>query len=81
MGPSPFPLVAHTIGGDGELTDIDGTWQNVYAIDDDGAVLVRPDGYVAWRSRSGSDDPARTLQAAIDGVLGLAPRAASEVAH
>jgi 2-polyprenyl-6-methoxyphenol hydroxylase-like FAD-dependent oxidoreductase len=73
-GPSPLPLVAHTIGGDGELTDIDGTWQNVYAIDDDGAVLVRPDGHVAWRSRSGSDDPARTLQAAIDGVLGLAER-------
>jgi hypothetical protein len=66
--------VAYTIGGDGGLTEVDSTWQNVYAIDDDGAVLVRPDGHVAWRSRGRSDDPAGTLQAALGGVLGLAPR-------
>jgi putative polyketide hydroxylase len=73
-GPPRPAFVAYTIGGDGELTDIDDKWQNVYALGDEGAVLVRPDGYVAWRSRSGSDDPATTLSAAIDGVLGLAPR-------
>jgi 2-polyprenyl-6-methoxyphenol hydroxylase-like FAD-dependent oxidoreductase len=73
-GPSRPALVAYTIGGDGGLTEVDSTWQNVYAIDDDGAVLVRPDGHVAWRSRGRSDDPAGTLQAALGGVLGLAPR-------
>ena len=73
-GPSRPALLAYTVGGDSELTDVDGTWQQVYAVDDEGAVLVRPDGHVAWRSRGRSDDPARTLQAAIDSVLGTRGR-------
>jgi putative polyketide hydroxylase len=46
-----MPMVAHTIGGD-SVHDPDGAWTATYGVDDDGAVLVRPDGYVAWRSRS-----------------------------
>ncbi|AHH99726.1 FAD-dependent monooxygenase [Kutzneria albida] len=36
-----IPLVAH---------QVDGSWPEVYGVSEDGAVLVRPDGYVAWRS-------------------------------
>ena len=78
--PSRPALVAYTIGG-GELTDADGAWQDAYELDDDGAVLVRPDGYVAWRSRAGADHPLRTLQMALDGVLGRVAPAATELAH
>ena len=42
-----------------------------YDIDDDGAVLVRPDGYVAWRSRG---HPARSVSgatSAMTSILGL----------
>jgi hypothetical protein len=66
-----------TIGAGGPLTDPGGTWQDAYEIGDEGAVLVRPDGHVAWRSRGASDDPARAIMAAMDGVLG---RAAQPVA-
>ena len=53
-GPSYPPLVAHTIGaGGGALTDPDDTWQDAYEIGDEGAVLVRPDGHVAWRRPRG----------------------------
>jgi hypothetical protein len=38
-------------------------------VGEDGAVLVRPDGHVAWRSASGVDAPAEVLRAALDGVL------------
>ena len=69
-GPSRPPIAAHTIGGDGALADPDGAWQDAYGIGDAGAVLVRPDGYVAWRSPGAADDPERTLRAAIDTVLG-----------
>ena len=68
--PSWPPLVAHTIGADTEVGDPDGKWQLAYGIDADGAVLVRPDGYVAWRSRSGASNPQAALRAAFDSLLG-----------
>jgi putative polyketide hydroxylase len=40
-----------------------------YGLDDDGASLVRPDGFVAWRSASAVPDPAAALSAAVDHVL------------
>ena len=51
-------------------------WREVYGIGRDGAVLVRPDGVVAWRS-SGAGDPAgvrtvlsdRPRYGAIDGQM------------
>jgi 2-polyprenyl-6-methoxyphenol hydroxylase-like FAD-dependent oxidoreductase len=76
-GRSYPPLVAHTIGAGGPLTDPDDTWQAAYEIGDEGAVLVRPDGHVAWRIHGASDHPARAIMAAMDGVLGRAARPAS----
>ncbi|WP_457796297.1 methanobactin biosynthesis FAD monooxygenase MbnF [Methylocystis sp. S23] len=37
----------------------------------DGAILVRPDGFIGWRSRSGCVDPAQTLNAALRRMLCL----------
>ena len=70
-------LVAHTIGEGGELADPEGRWREVYGVEAGGAVLVRPDGYVGWRSRAGADDPARTLENALDGILGASETARS----
>jgi hypothetical protein len=64
------PLDAFTVEGAHSLEDVDGVWHDVYGVADDGAVLVRPDGYVAWRSRGASRDPVQTLQAAVDRILG-----------
>src|ERR1700761_3806428 len=71
--PSWPPLVAFTISEDGGLGDPDGHWHSVYGVDADGAVLVRPDGYVAWRSRSGVSNPQSALRAALDSLLGKVP--------
>jgi len=47
------PLRQHTIGGDVVLENgSERDWCELYGIEADGAVLVRPDGHVAWRSRS-----------------------------
>ncbi|HEY3680608.1 MAG TPA: FAD-dependent monooxygenase [Bradyrhizobium sp.] len=62
-------IAAYTIGGS-ELSDPDGNFQEVYGIDPAGAVLVRPDGYIAWRSRSGSANPQDSLRGAIDNLVG-----------
>lgn len=59
-----IPLDVVTVGDGGDYADADGTFQALYGIDDSGAVLVRPDGYVAWRARAGADTTA------LDDVLG-----------
>ena len=48
-----------------ELTDPDGTFAAAYGLAGDDAMLVRPDGYVAWRG------PAAELSAAIQQLTGL----------
>jgi hypothetical protein len=73
IGSSWPPLVGYTIGGDGDLGDPAGDWHNAYGVDADGAVLVRPDGHVAWRSRSGASNPADTLRNALDRLFGRMP--------
>jgi putative polyketide hydroxylase len=73
IGASSPPLLAYTVGDDGELRDPDGGFHEAHGIDMTGAVLVRPDGYVAWRSHSGVAKPLEALRAAFDGLLGRIP--------
>ena len=57
------------VGSDG-LADLDGRWHHAYGIDPDGAVLVRPDGYVAWRSASAAAHPSSALGEALAAIRG-----------
>ncbi|MEV0597496.1 FAD-dependent monooxygenase [Nonomuraea cavernae] len=54
---------------DEEFVDVEGRWQERYGVGEGGAVLVRPDGYVAWRSRGEDPDPAATLERVLRQVL------------
>ncbi|MEV5971580.1 FAD-dependent monooxygenase [Streptomyces sp. NPDC051921] len=59
-------------GAHAELTPTDGTdWAELHGVTADGAVLVRPDGFVAWRSEGSSEDPETVLRAVLTAVLGL----------
>lgn len=73
IGTSGPPLVAYIVGENGEISDPDGNWHDVYGVDTDGAVLVRPDGYVAWRSRNGVSNPESALRAVIESLLDRVP--------
>ena len=63
-----------------DIHDINGDLERRYQLGDTGAVLVRPDGYVAWRSDQrgagqgvadqGDADPTAVLSAAIGSALG-----------
>jgi hypothetical protein len=66
------PLAAYTIGVGGDLGDEQGTWTQTYGIGPDGAVLVRPDGHVAWRSVAALTEPQAELVRALHAILGLA---------
>ena len=54
---------------DGDLFDPRCMWLRHRGIDPDGAVLVRPDRFVAWRSATASQDPAAELAAAFTQIL------------
>ena len=66
-----LPLSSYLIGPEGDATDPSGSWCDVYGIDDGGAVLVRPDGHVAWRARTSVLEPTTELRTALDQVLGM----------
>jgi putative polyketide hydroxylase len=61
-------LEAHVIGRDG-LTDREGRFAQAFGLTSSGAVLVRPDGFVAWRANSMPDDPAHALSTALTSIL------------
>jgi putative polyketide hydroxylase len=61
------PVDAYTVGGTGVQDR--GRFADAYGLDADGAVLVRPDGHVAWRSVRGPANPA-PLAAALGQILG-----------
>jgi len=63
------PLNAMTIGPSADVRDPEEQWTSIYGIEDDGAVLVRPDGHVAWRQRSGASQPRRELESAFRAML------------
>jgi 2-polyprenyl-6-methoxyphenol hydroxylase-like FAD-dependent oxidoreductase len=58
------PLDVHRVGEGGELDD-GGRFAAACGIGPDGAVLVRPDGFVAWRARGAVDDPVREFGTAL----------------
>jgi putative polyketide hydroxylase len=56
---------------DDALADPDGTFCDVAGISPDGAVLVRPDGFVAWRATTlGTRRPREALRDAVSRILG-----------
>jgi len=69
-GELKVPLAAYTVGKGGDVADPENGWMRAYGVDAAGAVLVRPDGYVAWRSRSTVADPSAALERVLHAVIG-----------
>jgi 2-polyprenyl-6-methoxyphenol hydroxylase-like FAD-dependent oxidoreductase len=65
-----IPLGAIVVDG-AEARDMSGRWLATYGIDADGAVLVRPDGHIAWRSDGSAADAVATLRQVVARVLHL----------
>jgi 2,4-dichlorophenol 6-monooxygenase len=61
------PVRRIVIGRDVE--DPGGRWTALLGIETDGALLVRPDQHVAWRSQRGSRDPCDTLRRALTRIV------------
>ena len=67
-----LPFLRTVVTGERGTADPYCNWQRVREIDEAGALLVRPDGYIAWRQSAAvwdDDEALRQLSAAIDAVL------------
>jgi 2,4-dichlorophenol 6-monooxygenase len=58
-------------GPDADLRDPADAWPALSEVDRTGAVLVRPDGHVAWRTHGLPDMPGEALDAALHRLLSL----------
>lgn len=66
------PVDSYRIGAGPEADLVpagDADWAQVHGVGPEGAVLVRPDGFVAWRSEGPSKDPRTTLRKALTALL------------
>jgi len=68
----PIACLVVGAGSDADFRDVAGAWPALSEVERSGAVLVRPDGHVAWRSRGLPDGPVEALDAALRRVLSLA---------
>jgi 2,4-dichlorophenol 6-monooxygenase len=76
-----LPIDAVRIGHlDGDLFDPRCSWLRQREIASDGAILVRPDRFIAWRSLGASQDPREELAGALTQILAQ-PLRLLEVTH
>lgn len=62
-------ITTASIGADGDYTDPEDHWNRLRQIDDAGAILVRPDHHVAYRTHDAVSDPTGALSQAVEAVL------------
>ncbi len=67
-----IPLRTARVGlGDVDLVDVRLAWRKIREISPEGAVLVRPDGYIGFRAVAAVDDPLAVLSSAFSQILDL----------
>jgi putative polyketide hydroxylase len=59
-------LDAYCVDG---VLEPDGRFAEIYGISPSGGVLVRPDGFIGWRSRSAEPAPEKTLTRVLSSIL------------
>lgn len=64
------PIVPARIGLRQDVDDMYGEWINIRGVSDLGCLLVRPDRFIAWRSRDLPSDPALALRRTMLSILG-----------
>jgi putative polyketide hydroxylase len=62
-------LVAYRLGADGDLLDLENGWRAEMGMSAQGAVLVRPDGFVGWRTSTLPTSPERRLEQVLSSIL------------
>ncbi len=62
-------LATYCVGADGGLLDLENAWQTKMGVSAEGALLVRPDGFVAWRTDTLPTSPEASLKQVLISIL------------
>ena len=62
-------LATVIIGPGREVTDLYYDWARIREVEEDGAILVRPDKFIGWRSMTLPADPEKSLREAMTSLL------------
>jgi len=62
-------LAAYRVALDGDLVDPQEHWAGAMGISADGAILIRPDGFVAWRNSHMATSPERVIDQVLRQIL------------
>jgi 2,4-dichlorophenol 6-monooxygenase len=65
-----IPLETVVIGPGRDVTDLYYDWAKLREVEESGAILVRPDKHIAWRSMRLAEDPVGALRGALTTILG-----------
>jgi 2,4-dichlorophenol 6-monooxygenase len=64
-----IPVEVYAVGAPGDVADDEGAWERLSEIGEDGAILVRPDTHVGWRTKRAPAKPAEALNQALSHIL------------
>ena len=64
-----LPFIRIVVTGSSEAQDLYCEWQRIREIEEAGALLVRPDGVVAWRDKHGTSDPGEAFDRLSEAIL------------
>lgn len=67
-----IPIKTVIIGPGQKYTDLYFDWERIRGVEEDGAVLVRPDKHVGWRTQHLPEDPEASLTTALSSMMGVA---------
>lgn len=63
----------HRVGPDADVRDVTGRWAELTGLPPEGALLVRPDGFVGWRAEELPSEPRGRLRQVLGQILDRPP--------
>jgi putative polyketide hydroxylase len=59
----------YDISSQGDWIECEDGWEALYDVTSQGAVLIRPDGFIAWRTKEGISNPHLILKQVMTSIL------------
>lgn len=68
---SNLEVKAFSIGYDQDYVDVYRDWPKIRGVEDDGAIIIRPDHFIAWRCKRLAEQPYEVLRSVLSKILAI----------